>query len=229
MDSAVYLNPGPFSGDESQFRAFIDSTFMAINRQKSPNLIIDLRNNTGGNDSHSNYLVSYLADKPFKWCADFTLKTSKALKDFTRKNNDTTTTYFQQILARKDGKIYAPNLGFYQPQISSKRYKGKVYVLVNRQSISQATVTAAQIQDYNWGTIVGEETGEYPSLYASIFPYVLPNTGITVYISKGQIIRVNGSKKQEGVIPDILIKDHLIDEKDEILKGLLEKIKGGHK
>ncbi len=100
---------------------------------------------------------------------------------------------------------------------------GKVYVLVNRQSHSQTTVTAAQIQDYGFATIVGEETGEYPSLYASIFQFKLPNTQIPVNVSKGKIVRVNGSTVEAGVIPDIYIKDHLLDEEDEILEGLLQK------
>ena len=100
----------------------------------------------------------------------------------------------------------------------------KVYVLVNRQSHSQATVTAAQIQDYGFATIVGEETGEYPSLYASIFQFKLPNTQIPVNVSKGKIVRVNGSTAETGVIPDIYIKDHLLDEEDEILEGLLKQI-----
>lgn len=99
-----------------------------------------------------------------------------------------------------------------------------MYALVNRQSHSQATVTAAQIQDYGFGTIVGEETGEYASLYASQFQYALPNTGIIVHVSKGKMVRVNGSTKEEGVIPDIYIKDHLLDEKDEILEELLSQI-----
>ena len=87
-------------------------------------------------------------------------------------------------------------------------------------------MTAAQIQDYQFGTIVGEETGEYPSLYASIFQYTLPKTNILVNVSKGYMVRVNGSEKEEGVIPDIFIKDHLLDEQDEILEGLVKEIKG---
>lgn len=224
FDQTAYLNPGAFSGDEQRFKKFIDSSFVAINVNKSQNVIIDLRNNTGGNDAFSDYMVSYFADKPFKWCSDFKVKTSEALKEHTRKNGDTTAAYFREILVHKDGDIYAPNLDFYQPQEVGKRFKGQVYVLVNRQSISQATVTAAQIQDYGWGKIVGEETGEYPSLFASVFQYQLPNTGIIVNISKGRIVRVNGSEKEEGVIPDIFIRDHLIDEEDEILDGVLERI-----
>ena len=124
----------------------------------------------------------------------------------------------------KDGEVYSPTLEVYQPQDVTKRFQGTVYVLANRLSISQAAVTASQIQDYGWGTIVGEETGEYPSLYASVFQYTLPNTGILVNISKSRIIRVNGSEKEEGVIPDIAIRDHLLDEPDEILIELLERI-----
>ncbi len=224
FNNTAYLNPGPFSGNEQEFKTFIDSVFVDIKHKKSKNLIIDLRNNTGGNDYFSDYMVSYFADKPFRWCSDFKIKTSRVLKEHTRRNNDTAKVYFQQILQHKDGEIYSPKLHLYQPQDISKQYKEAIYVLVNRQSISQASVTAAQIQDYGWGKIVGEETGEYPSLYASIFQYSLPNTGIIVNISKGHIIRVNGSKKEEGVTPDICIKDHLIDEEDEILDGLLEII-----
>lgn len=224
VDKTAYINPGNFSGDEQKYQSFIDSAFVEIKKRNSINLIIDLRNNAGGNDSFSDYLVSYFADKPFKWNSEFTLKTSQFLKEHTRKHNDTTDTYFRKILTHKDGERYNYEFDEYQPQPKEKRFKGDVYVLVNRQSHSQSAVTASQIQDYKFGTIVGEETGDFPTLYASQFQYKLPNTGIVVKVSKGQIVRVNGSKKQEGVIPDIMIKDHLLDEEDEILNGLLKKL-----
>lgn len=221
---SAFLNPGGFGGDEDKYRRFIDSAFVEIKDRKSKNLIIDLRNNPGGDDAFSDYLVSYIADKPFKWTSGFTLKTSKFLKEHTRQHNDTTAVYFQKILTHKNGEIYEYEFDDYQPQPEQKRFAGEVFVLVNRQSHSQSAVTAAQIQDYNFGTIVGEETGDYPSLYASQFQYVLPNTGIPVKVSKGYIVRVSGSTAEQGVIPDYFIKDHLLDEDDEILDGLLEKI-----
>ena len=224
IDNVAYLHTGNFSGDEKLYQNFIDSAFVEIKKQKIKNLIIDLRNHGGGDNSFGDYLVSYFADKPFKWNSEFTLKTSKFLKEHTRKNYDTTQVFWQTTLAHKDGEVYPYEFEEYQPQPKKKRFKGKVYVLVNRQSHSQSSVTAAQIQDYNFGTIVGEETGDYPSLYASIFQYELPITKIPIAVSKGYIVRVNGSKKQQGVIPDIIIKDYLLDEEDEILEELLEKI-----
>jgi len=224
FDSIAYVNPGPFSGDEIEYQKFIDAAFIKTKEQKCKVLILDLRNNGGGNDSYSDYLVSYIADTPFQWNSRLSIKTSEFLKDHTRKYNDTTDSYFKNILEHKNGEVYDVNFENYQPKDASKRFNGMVYVLVNRQSHSQSAVTAAQIQDYKFGTIVGEETGDYPTLFASQFQYSLPNTGIVVKVSKGQIVRVNGSEKQEGVIPDIVIKDHLLDEEDEILNGLLQRI-----
>ena len=221
---SAYLNPGNFAGNEVVYRQFIDSAFVQINNAHSRNLIIDLRNNGGGNDSFSDYLVSYFASNPFKWNSSFTLKTSQQLKSYVRANSDTTSDYNQQILAHDNGEIFSYAFPEYQPQPNHKQFKGKVYVLVNRQSHSQAAVMAAQVQDYNFGVVVGEETGDYPTLYASIFPVKLPNTGITVNISKGYIVRVNGNTQEKGVVPDIYIKDYLLDEEDEILNELLKRL-----
>jgi hypothetical protein len=226
IENSAYLNPGGFGGEEEKYQQFIDSSFVEIKQKSVKNLIIDLRNNPGGNDSFSDYLVSYIADRPFKWHSSFTLKTSQFLKDHVRQHNDTTDVYWQEVLNHENGEIYEYEFNFYQPQPKEKRFDGNIYVLINRQSHSQSAVTAAQIQDYGFGTIVGEETGEYPTLYASQFQFTLPNTGIPVMVSKGYMVRVNGNTKEEGVIPDIFIKDYLLDEEDEILDGLLERIDG---
>ncbi len=219
---AAYLNPGDFGGELALYEAFIDSAFTLINQRNSPQLIIDLRNNKGGDDSFSDYLVAYIADRPFQWNASFTLKTSRVLKAHTRANNDTTLAYFRSILDHADGVVYAYPFDDYLPQSVEDRFTGEVFVLVNRQSHSQATVTAAQIQDYGFGTIVGEETAEHPTLHASQFQYPLPHTGIQVKVSKGRIVRVNGSEEQVGVRPDIVVRDHLLDETDEALNFLLQ-------
>ncbi|MTB51025.1 S41 family peptidase [Lewinella sp. W8] len=221
-EKLAILNPGNFSGDEMAYRRFIDSAFQDIRSRETDVLVVDLRNNLGGDNSFSDYLVSYFADRAFRWNSSFTLKTSAFLKQHIREHRDTTETFWREALDREDGAVYSYSFAEYPPQPEEKRFRGQVFVLVNRQSHSQAAVTAAQIQDYNFGTIVGEETGDYPSLTASIFQYALPNTNITVNVAKGYMVRVNGSKKEEGVIPDILIRDHLLDEEDEILRGLME-------
>jgi len=223
-NETTYMRPGDFGGDFKKYKHFIDSSFVAIKNKE--NLIIDLRNHSGGDNKFGDYLVSYIADKPFQWTSKFQLKTSFLLKQNTRKTKDTTQQYWKAILEHKNGEIYDYNFDLYQPKTLSKRYQGKVYLLINRQSYSQSTVTAAQIQDYGFATLVGEETAEFPNLYASIFNYKLPRTNISVDISKGKINRLNDTlDPKKGVIPEIMIKDHLLDEKDEILEELVKKIK----
>ncbi|MFK7806770.1 MAG: S41 family peptidase, partial [Saprospiraceae bacterium] len=189
--NAAYIKPGNFSGDEEEYKIFIDSVFAEINIKNNNTLIIDLRNNTGGHNEFSDYLVSFFANKPFKWNSKFTLKTSKILKEQTRLNGDTTDIYFKEILERRNGEIYEYPFENYEPQDKSKRFSGKTYILINRHSYSMAAVTAAMIQDYNFATIAGEPTGDFPTLLASQFQYNLPNTDVVVKVPKGYIVRPN--------------------------------------
>lgn len=43
-----------------------------------------------------------------------------------------------------------------------------------------------------------------------------------VKIAKGYIVRVNGSEAVHGVLPDIVVNDHLLDNDDEILQTALQ-------
>lgn len=224
----AYLNPGAFGSSDSNgevlFEKYIDSVFADIKIRGSSNLIIDLRCNPGGHNAYSDYLIGYFANKPFKWYSSFSIKTSKILKEHTRSQIDTSDNYSKTILSNADGKIFPYEFPAYNPVENSKRFNGKIYVLINRQTYSMAAVVAALIQDYKFGKIVGEETGDLPTLYASQFSYSLPKTGVLVKVPKGYIVRPSGNKDLVGVKPDIEIKDHLLDDQDEILENLLKKI-----
>lgn len=226
FDRVAYLNPANFGGSLEEYKKFIDSSFVEINK-RSKNLIIDLRNNSGGDDVFSDYLVSFIANKPFRWNSKYHVKTSNLLKEHLKKKNKNAemSSFTKAMLSRKDGEVFEYDFGYYQPQKPDKRFNGKVYVLVNRHSYSQATVTAAQFQDYKLATIVGEETAEHPNLYASIFQFHLPNTKVEVNVSKGKITRVSGDLNKRGVLPEIEIKDDIFTKNDEVLESLLIKLK----
>ncbi|SKA23363.1 hypothetical protein SAMN04488128_1021808 [Chitinophaga eiseniae] len=87
-----------------------------------------------------------------------------------------------------------------------------------------AAVGAALIQDYGFGKIVREETGDMPTLYASQFSFQLPRTKMVVKVPKRYIVRPNKSEKPEGVRPDIILQDHLLDDTDEVLPVLLRTL-----
>lgn len=224
--ASAYLNPGQFGSHtddgEKLYRNFIDSSFTVMKEKKINTLIIDLRNHPGGHNAYSDYLISYFASKPFKWYSSFSIKTSEILKQHTRQQADTADAYSKAILKNSNGQIFKYDFTSYPPVDVSKRFKGKVLVLVNRQTYSMAAVSAALIKDYKFGQIVGEETGDAASLYASQFSFLLPKTNVTVKVPKGYMVRVNGRKETEGVKPDTYIQDHLLDDKDEVLERLLK-------
>ncbi|MCP2045411.1 S41 family peptidase [Pontibacter sp. HSC-36F09] len=229
-EDVAYLHPGPFSSPEpdgeAQFKAFVDSAFADINTRQARYLILDLRNNAGGHNTFSDYLIAYFADKPFRWFSDFTVKTSEVLKKQTRKEypDAIPDEYTRQILENPDGTTFAYAQTMQQPMPEDRRFKGKVYVLVNRQSYSMAAVSGALIQDYGFGEIVGEETGDTPTLYAAQFSFQLPRTSVELKVPKGYIVRPNGDEKLAGLIPDHLVRDHLLDEEDEVLRYTLENL-----
>lgn len=199
---AALLNPGAFGGDFEVYKTFIDSAFTQIVQSEVEVLYIDLRNNPGGDDAFSDYMVSYMADRPFYWCRSFYLRSSRYLKDHVRRNSDTTSAYAHFLLNMPNGAREEFHFEVYEPQPEVHRFKGEVYVLINRQTHSQAAVTAAQISDYEWGTTLGETTGEHPTLMASLFPVTLPETGFVVQVSKGFIVRVDGDQSYRGLLPD---------------------------
>lgn len=230
IGDVAYLHPGPFSSPEpdgeAQFKAFVDSAFADINSRQAPYLILDLRNNAGGHNTFSDHLIAYFADKPFRWFSEFTVRTSEVLKVQTRKQYPKAIPddYTRQILETPDGDTFAYAQTMQQPMPENLRFKGKVYVLVNRQSYSMAAVSGALIQDYGFGEIVGEETGDTPTLYAAQFSFQLPRTSVELKVPKGYIVRPNGNEKLAGLIPDHLVRDHLLDDEDEVLRYTLEKL-----
>ena len=229
-EGVAYLDPGPFSSaeekGEEKFKAFIDSAFADINTKNVHTLLVDLRNNSGGHNAFSDYLIAYFADKPFRWYSTFKLKTSELLKEQTRRATAEAEMddYAQAILNHQNGEVFDFTFPEQEPVPEHKRFKGKVYVLVNRHTYSMAAVSAALIQDYGFAALVGEETGDIPTLYASQFSFALPETGVVVKVPKGYIVRPSGDEQLKGVIPDHKVKDHLLDEQDEVLEYTLDKL-----
>lgn len=236
INNVAYLHPGVFvnlnakneheSSDKRKFCHFIDSCFIEIYKSQSQNLIIDLRNNPGGHNSFSDYMISYIADRPFRFSNKFMVKTSERTKDFWKEVSDTSLSVLKNnILIRENGTRFVHVLPFNQPQTDSLCYTGRVYVLINRYDFSQAVNAAAVVQDYKFGILIGEQTADHSSLFGSSHTFTLPNTELTVQYPKAFIVRPNGDEKAEGVVPDYKIGEDLFNDDDEILTYTLELIK----
>jgi len=237
INDIAYLYPGEFANiktnagimnqekwESNEFNHFIDSAFSAFHKKNANSLIIDLRNNRGGANTFSDYMISYFASKPFCFCSKVKVKPSQTTKEFWK---DVNIPYLQEmkqgILTHENGVCFDVSLPENQPQSDSLRFKGNVYVLINRFSFSNTSSAAAVIQDYRFGILIGEETIEVTS-YGGTHQFILPNTHLPVTYPKLYIIRPSGDISLKGVIPDYKVEDKISDGKDEMLDYTLNLI-----
>ncbi len=239
IDGIAYIKPGLFMNmnsnkntsetntfENNEFMQFIDSAFYDINNNKLSDLIIDIRNNSGGSNSFSDELLAYIADKPFKFCSKIEVKTSQITRDFWEQVSDTSLTEIKnQILSHENGEVFMVEIPIHPPKADSLKFQGNVYALINRYSYSQATLTAAMIQDYGFGTLIGETTADVPTNYGSIHQFDLPNTKIAVSYPKARVVRPNGDMEFKGTEPDILVERNVFSDTDEILDFTIDLIK----
>jgi C-terminal processing protease CtpA/Prc len=128
-------------------------------------------------------------------------------------------------VSRQYAKMYAkvpPGevVDFEMPLVEPRkdeRFRGKVFLLIDRQSYTGAV--AALVQDYKFGTILGEETSDMATTYGAMEQFKLPKTGIAVGYPKAHIVRPNGDLRARGVMPDIAIRIPAVQTPaDEVLQ-----------
>jgi len=228
----AYLRIGAFfdvkgEGDNiwntADFAEFINQSFAQFRQQGARALLIDLRDNPGGDNSFSDLLVQHFADKPFRFAARFRVKVSQAAIDTnaarlksTGDDGDSTSAQLARHYQRKTlGEIFDFSIEQTQPLPVNERFSGKVFLLINRQSFSNAVIVAAMCQDARFATILGEETADLASTYGAMEQFKLSRTGIQVGFPKAQIIRPSGDTSARGVIPDIAIATPLVEGRDD--------------
>jgi C-terminal processing protease CtpA/Prc len=216
IDDVAYLRPGLFLNLESsniseheafesgEFLHFLDSAFAEIAAGNPSSLIIDIRGNNGGDNSFSDPMIAYFADRPFRMTSRFSVRTSELTKTFWQDLDiDSLAGLKEQIMTLPNGTRFEADLGEALPRNDELSFKGLVYVLVDRFSFSNAAVAAAIIQDYGFGILIGEETSYVPSSCGAIHTFTLPVTEQTVIYSNACSVRPNGDTAMRGVIPDI--------------------------
>lgn len=178
---------------DPDFDLFVKSVFQTINENNIGNLVLDLRNNEGGDEHQQMVLMSYLFDKPFKLYENIYL----SHLDFRPLKNIIIERDTSQLLFNNDDgymrKIndnlwinnydYSDNLVLQPP--GENVFKGKLYVLMNGITFSSAADLVADIKRTNEAIFIGEESGglyEGPTGGDAIV-IQLPNSKIMVRMS----------------------------------------------
>jgi C-terminal processing protease CtpA/Prc len=238
----AYLRPGAFYDaspdasdpyDNSNFRRFVDAAFDRFLAADARALIVDLRDNPGGDSSFSDLLVSWFATRPYRFNSAFRIRVS-AEAVAANEARLATATAGTAAISRRFAALYARTppggIGEFEtpltPPREGRRFTGPVYVLVNRNSFSNAVAVAATIQDYRFGTILGEETSDLATTYGAMESFTLPRTGLVVGFPKAEIVRPNGDLAARGVVPDLAIETPLREgPEDPVLRHALALVR----
>jgi C-terminal processing protease CtpA/Prc len=213
------------------FSAFLDSVFTDIKDKPVEGLIIDLRQNGGGNSVLGEKLIGYISGKPFRMGGGSKWKVSDEYKAFIQEQAKTNAVYasgsFQQYLNKTTGQIISSTESrTHTAGKNQLRYSGKICVLTGPNTFSSANMLSNAIKDYNLATIIGEATGEACNDYGELYWNKLPNTGLTFYTCSKQFIRANGDAADPNpVLPDIAIKQNPNNLKDEVLEFAKEWVR----
>lgn len=225
----AYLRPGPFYNsdegatdpwDNTAFVRFIDTSFKSFNEAGAKSLLIDLRDNPGGDNSFSDVMLAWFASKPFRFCSDFRIKVSAAATASNAKRlPQAPAGTMSHLLAaayakHANGDKFSFPLPLAQPR-DGEHFDGKVFMLINRHSYSNTANVAALAQDYGFARIIGEETSDLATTYGAMEQFELSRTGITVGFPKAHIIRISGDLQARGVIPDIAIAAPIVQSADD--------------
>lgn len=195
-----------------KFPTVIDEVMAEVDRAKVQHLIIDLRNNQGGDLVFSHYLLRYLLDTPFQTVDHFARVKHPEAMDETHRLRPSKNRLSRQIAPRSNG------------------YRGKVYLLTNGGSFSNSGIFTWMIRKHKRGLILGSTAGGSSwQLCGSPSKMVrLPNSGIQVEIPTIRYALAPANEKRDGVVPDRLIQPTAIDlanENDPVLNAVLTMIK----
>ncbi|QXU49691.1 hypothetical protein KYG33_01190 [Chryseobacterium sp. D764] len=226
-----------------KFSAFLDQMMNTLESEKTENLIIDLRGNTGGTGALYEKVFSYLTQRPFRDSqyayTNFNevpmeeklvitpLFLSNGVQDKHGLN-----AYLKQLYPKEvQGKYYWADDK--NPLIlpNNKTFKGQLYLLVDQRVASAASHLASLIKSYTNAIVIGKETvgGYYEHNGHLPLVYELPNTGIQTGFSIVHVIQdaqnLPDQKRSHGIIPHIQIQQtdqEFLDQTDIYMKKVSE-------
>lgn len=206
---------------KQDFKRFIDQAFAEIKTNKIENLVVDLRDNTGGSDPYAAYFASCFFDKSFRYWdrIEVTEAIAKEIKGIALK------IYFKKPIQKDNIWLWQKarhvhDFDFYEEQKPvQNNFAGKTYILINGFCMSSCADVSAILSYNKKATFIGEETGgTYQGNNSGMLPEtkVVPfNFILTVPLQK-YFNYVDTTKNiGRGTMPDYIVNNTIND----ILKG----------
>ncbi|WP_167353203.1 S41 family peptidase [Pedobacter steynii] len=223
-----------FNEPENIFPDYYKKCFQEISANKIKNLIIDLRDNSGGKGANAAYLLQYFIDKPVI-----------PAKEVTTLGNDE---YFLKTTGVKlrldedyglakqmDGTFKVTKtdalreLNKFDP-IEEYHFNGKLVVLINGGMVSAAGTAAGLFKEYTNAIMVGSETSGYAGISNGVQIISIlgghTETAITIPLLHTEHA-INPNIKKRGAIPDYQVSNSVEDilgNRDAVLEFVFKNL-----
>lgn len=217
-----------------RLRTFFRRSFRKIKEEKIEHVVLDLRENGGGDVSTSILLTKYLSDHPFK-VGDSVFAISRKFRyhqyirptlqywlamNFGSHKMDDGLIHYR----RYEKKLFEPKTRYH--------FNGQVTLVQGGYSFSATTMFIANLKGQKNITVAGEESGGgYYGNSAMYLPTItLPNSKIRISLPMYRLVMDASRPKGRGIIPDLPIPPSIPAIKngtDVKLSTIHELIKSG--
>lgn len=166
--------------NEKALKEFCDSVFKEINYRKIPEIIIDMRSNTGGSSLCVERLISYFPHPEYVLYSKSQIKVSTYSKAYNKERHPE---IYSQICNIPDGELFVVKESLIEDnRKEANLYRGKIIVLVNNKTYSGASSFAHVMNKLGIASVEGE-TGCPTVYFGNFLPFTLPNSKIDYYIT----------------------------------------------
>jgi hypothetical protein len=199
---------------ESSFKKSVDAMFRQVAVDKPRVLIIDVRENGGGEDSIATELFRHFTKKPFRLSRDARDSGKKIIRiPFRWMGLPLLVAEGRQYYLGEEGSISPPKEWPIRTWTRAEPFfEGPVCVLTGPHTYSAAAEFADAAKAFGLATLVGEETGGQPNSFGNNFTFPLQRSGLVVEMATSRAVRASGDVADfTPVIPDIVVRTTAAD------------------
>jgi hypothetical protein len=207
-----YLRVDTFDPDQAQVLARVArAAFTQFKRRDVKALIIDVRENGGGDDPlWQKDLMEYITDKPYAQLSHYKIRITK--------REAGPGDVIGAVQEADYSKRFTPN------RVDPIRFHGPVYILVGPYSFSATIQFVVAAQDFGIAKIAGEETAALSCQTGKYEQIHLPRTGLAAFTPVIAYTRPSGRGCGRGVVPNVPITTNEV-EPENTLSSLVSRVK----
>jgi hypothetical protein len=206
-----------FWNSKFDWQAFLAKSFAQLNTERVPQLIIDIRDNEGGDGAIGAKIVSYLLKAPFRYQSDQSITVYERVPYVLVRYLDTWDYSFFDRTGKVRPVTSGPQAGKLEVieraagtrvvEPMAQPYQGKVVLLVGGENSSATFQFAWLAQQAKVATLVGQATGgNLRGLSGGELTWVrLPNSGVAVDVPL-LATRFASDTPDRSVIPEVLVE-----------------------